>query len=376
MQKGSRSRLTALIFPKAMISMWSTFTASAVNKDGRTRSALQPGGSQKIPRRLIQLSRKHLTTSVSFKTIESMRSVSIGTLYHIHMALITYRELLPALGPICTKVFRENAPTTNFFEDSEYKTYENMSPKIIFAHSLGGLIVKVSLSTLNPDLCSVDRCHDRYSAVSWYSHPSWQLRLNGGGSHHRKVPKIALAQWFQSEYQPEECTSPLDLKYSMNRWLEIPVRSLSEFWDPDTTRSTSKTFPYLATLILRSSNPTISSHHSRALSNSFFPSCSTSSRAIHGLGGAGKTQIVLALAHRIRQMHTGCTGFWVSATYAKKLVQIHSSKESAEKWLLIVDNVDDMRMRKDDMEVRKDENRQERDWYKTTFFGKRITQSI
>ena len=90
--------------------------------------------------------------------------------------------------------------------------------------------------------------------------------------------------------------------------------------------------------------------------------------AITGLGGVGKTQIVLELAYRTRETHQDCSIFWVQATNAeallqafaeigqqlaipgikekqadvKMLVQRYLSQESASKWLLIIDNVDDM----------------------------------
>ena len=92
--------------------------------------------------------------------------------------------------------------------------------------------------------------------------------------------------------------------------------------------------------------------------------------AITGLGGVGKTQIVLELAYRIRDKYTECSIFWMPATNTesleqayldvgrqlglpglqeeqvdvKKLVQRHLSQESTSQWLLIFDNADDMDM--------------------------------
>ena len=92
--------------------------------------------------------------------------------------------------------------------------------------------------------------------------------------------------------------------------------------------------------------------------------------AVYGLGGMGKTQIALKLAYRTREKYPDCSVFWISATNAKslqqaftdigqqlgipsiedekadvkKLVQRHLSQESAGRWLLIVDNIDDMGM--------------------------------
>jgi hypothetical protein len=91
-----------------------------------------------------------------------------------------------------------------------------MSPKNVFiAHSLGGLIVKFSSSTPNPDLCSVNRCHDRFTTKTRYSDLAWQLRLNGDKLHHCKVPKTALPQWFRPECPPGEWSDSPDLK---NQW--------------------------------------------------------------------------------------------------------------------------------------------------------------
>jgi tetratricopeptide (TPR) repeat protein len=97
--------------------------------------------------------------------------------------------------------------------------------------------------------------------------------------------------------------------------------------------------------------------------------------AVTGLGGIGKTQIVLELAFRTRDKHPDCSIFWIPATNAesfqqafvhigrqlgvlgpeekqteaKKLVQRHLSQDSAGQWLLIVDNIDDMEMWKDEV---------------------------
>jgi tetratricopeptide (TPR) repeat protein len=90
--------------------------------------------------------------------------------------------------------------------------------------------------------------------------------------------------------------------------------------------------------------------------------------AITGLGGVGKTQVVLELAYRTRERYPECSIFWLPATNAeslqqayleagrllelsgleeervdvKKLVQRYLSQESAGRWLLIFDNADDI----------------------------------
>ena len=92
--------------------------------------------------------------------------------------------------------------------------------------------------------------------------------------------------------------------------------------------------------------------------------------AIAGLGGVGKTQIALEAAFRIQKASPDCSVFWVSATSAasfekgfhdigqalqicginedkadiKSLVKAFLSQEIAGRWLLIIDNADDVEM--------------------------------
>jgi nucleoside-triphosphatase THEP1 len=90
--------------------------------------------------------------------------------------------------------------------------------------------------------------------------------------------------------------------------------------------------------------------------------------AITGLGGIGKTQIALELTNRVKADHPTFSVFWVPATTVenfeqaylgigrlleipgitdknadvKVLVKEHLSQESTGKWLLVVDNADDI----------------------------------
>ena len=96
----------------------------------------------------------------------------------------------------------------------------------------------------------------------------------------------------------------------------------------------------------------------------------TTKVAITGLGGIGKTQLMLELVYRLRDRYKNCLVVWIPATNteslhqayrdvaqqlqipgsdddkadAKKLVQRYLSKESAGRWLLIFDNADDVTM--------------------------------
>ena len=106
------------------------------------------------------------------------------------------------------------------------------------------------------------------------------------------------------------------------------------------------------------------------LENTLFAKNQSLKLAITGLGGVGKTQIVLKLAYRIREKYPECSIFWMPATNTeslqqayldvgrqlripglqeeqanvKKLVQHHLSQESTGQWLLIFDNADDIDM--------------------------------
>ncbi|KAK2782650.1 hypothetical protein FQN53_009666 [Emmonsiellopsis sp. PD_33] len=90
--------------------------------------------------------------------------------------------------------------------------------------------------------------------------------------------------------------------------------------------------------------------------------------AISGLGGVGKTQVVLELAYRMRHKYAGLSIFWIPCTSyesveqaytsiasaigiqcvevakTKERVRDHLNEKTSGKWLLIFDNADDMDM--------------------------------
>jgi tetratricopeptide (TPR) repeat protein len=96
----------------------------------------------------------------------------------------------------------------------------------------------------------------------------------------------------------------------------------------------------------------------------------TTKIAITGLGGVGKTNILIELVHQTREKHKYCSIIWLPATNiesleqaymdiaqqlgilgwekdkadVKRLVQKHLSKESAGQWLLVFDNADNIDM--------------------------------
>ncbi|KAI9148087.1 Kinesin light chain 4 [Paramyrothecium foliicola] len=91
---------------------------------------------------------------------------------------------------------------------------------------------------------------------------------------------------------------------------------------------------------------------------------------IEGLGGMGKTQLVIEATYRVRQEHPGCSVFWVPVTSqtafeqaynelgrtiglkgieddhadVKMLVKTALSRDDAGNWLLVVDNADDRKL--------------------------------
>jgi hypothetical protein len=92
--------------------------------------------------------------------------------------------------------------------------------------------------------------------------------------------------------------------------------------------------------------------------------------AVIGLGGVGKTSLIVELAYRIRKDHEDCSVFWIPAMNfeslqqaylnicqqlrlsgwdnknedPKRLLQHYLSQDSAGQWLLVFDNADDISM--------------------------------
>ncbi|KAH6665619.1 P-loop containing nucleoside triphosphate hydrolase protein [Halenospora varia] len=106
------------------------------------------------------------------------------------------------------------------------------------------------------------------------------------------------------------------------------------------------------------------------LEEKLFKGGQTTKVAVTGLGGVGKTQLLLELVYRIRDKYKNCSTIWIPVTNIeslhqaylgvarqlgiadceedkadlKRLVQGYLSKESAGQWLLVFDNADDINM--------------------------------
>ncbi|KAF1817352.1 HET-domain-containing protein [Eremomyces bilateralis CBS 781.70] len=106
------------------------------------------------------------------------------------------------------------------------------------------------------------------------------------------------------------------------------------------------------------------------LEGMIFAKDSTTKVAVTGLGGVGKTQLVLESLFRIKYEHHDCSVIWIPATNTeslhqayldaarqlgipgceddkadvKRLVQAHLSEETTGQWLLVFDNADDWDM--------------------------------
>ncbi len=119
-------------------------------------------------------------------------------------------------------------------------------------------------------------------------------------------------------------------------------------------------------------NPRFTGHesHLAQLEEKLFTKDGITKIAITGLGGIGKTHLVLEFLYRTRDMHKQCSVIWVPATNAqslhqayvdvarklgvpgwdeemadvKKLVQEFLNKDDAGQWLLIFDGADDLDM--------------------------------
>ena len=102
------------------------------------------------------------------------------------------------------------------------------------------------------------------------------------------------------------------------------------------------------------------------LQDMLFEKDQTTKVAVWGLGGVGKTQLVLEAVYRIREEHKTCSVFWIPATSmeslqqayseiarqleiagwddnksdAKTLVKEYLSRQSAGQWVLVFDNAD------------------------------------
>jgi tetratricopeptide (TPR) repeat protein len=119
-------------------------------------------------------------------------------------------------------------------------------------------------------------------------------------------------------------------------------------------------------------NPNFTGRESQLaqLEEKLFGGGRTTKFAVTGLGGVGKTQLVLELVYRIRDKYKNCSVIWIPAANmeslhqayldvaqqlgipgsgedkadVKRLVQGYLSKETAGQWLLVFDNADDINM--------------------------------
>ena len=118
--------------------------------------------------------------------------------------------------------------------------------------------------------------------------------------------------------------------------------------------------------------------HLSELQEMLFMKDQTTKVAVMGLGGMGKTQVVLELIYRIREKHKRCSVIWIPAmnmeslqqayrnvaqrlgirgwddnkSDVKTLVNHYLSKENAGQWVLVFDNADSI-----DMWIKSPENR-------------------
>src|SRR5262249_33854601 len=120
----------------------------------------------------------------------------------------------------------------------------------------------------------------------------------------------------------------------------------------------------------RNSNFTGRERQLKDLTKRLFRQDGPTKTAIWGLGGVGKTQILLELIYQIRENDKNCSVIWIPATNmeslhqaykdvakrlnlpnwdddkadAKKLVQQYLSTKSAGRWVLAFDNADNIEM--------------------------------
>ncbi|KAJ5801938.1 Acyl transferase/acyl hydrolase/lysophospholipase [Penicillium pulvis] len=114
----------------------------------------------------------------------------------------------------------------------------------------------------------------------------------------------------------------------------------------------------------------VNREHVRAIKRKLFNYIQPERIAIVGLGGVGKTQILLELAYQTREMYPDCAVFWIPAVDMesleqayrdiannlgldhfdpkkediKSVVQRHLSQRYSGRWLLIFDNADELAM--------------------------------
>ena len=158
-------------------------------------------------------------------------------------------------------------------------------------------------------------------------------------------------------------------KYSRNHLLDASLQGQSLLFPVEQEKSPKVRLEWIVPL---ERNPHFTGRDAELawLEEKLFSKNRTAKLAITGLGGVGKTQLVLELLWRITDKHKNCSIIWITAsnseslhqsyldvalqlkipgsevekTDVKRLVQEHLSKDNMGQWLLVYDNADDIEM--------------------------------
>jgi tetratricopeptide (TPR) repeat protein len=159
-------------------------------------------------------------------------------------------------------------------------------------------------------------------------------------------------------------------RYSKNHQLDLPLNDrLALFTSPEQPETSYIHTPWIVPF---ERNPRFTGRDSELaqLEEKLFTQNFLTKVAIVGLGGVGKTQLVLELVYQTKDKHSNCSIIWIPAINmeslrqayldvarqlgipgwedetadVKRLVQKYLSKDDAGQWLLVFDNADDMEM--------------------------------